>query len=120
MLHERFLNSVKITSVDFEKLRRSLSEIAKTLREKHPEVEDILLFGSFARGDYTPESDIDILIISTCEKLPFLLRSERFADLFRSLPFDVNILVYTREEIHRMKEEGNPFIMSVLAEAQPL
>jgi len=120
MLRERFLNSVKITSVDTAKLRETLSEIASNLKAKHPEVKDLFLFGSFARGDYTPESDIDILIVCSNLNLPFLMRAEKFGDFFRNLPFDVNLLVYTEEELHRMQEEKNPFILTVLTEMQKL
>ena len=28
----------------------------------------VVLYGSYARGDYTPESDIDIMIVLNCPK----------------------------------------------------
>ncbi|MGC8778485.1 MAG: nucleotidyltransferase domain-containing protein [Candidatus Caldatribacteriaceae bacterium] len=120
MLHERFLNSVKVTSVDIAKLHETLSEIGRNLKAKHPEVKDLFLFGSFARGDYTPESDLDILIVCSHSGLPFPMRAEKFDSFFRNLPFDVNLLVYTEEELHRMQEAKNPFILAVLTEMQKL
>lgn len=120
MLSERFLNSVKITSVDREKLDDALSTIVRNLKQQHPEIRRVFLFGSFARGDYTPESDVDILIVCSHLEAPFLLRSEIFMEFFRSLPFDVNLLVYTEEEIRRMEAEKNPFILAVFAEAKEM
>lgn len=41
-----------------------LSEIAKTARETFGEhLDSVILYGSYARGDYTPDSDVDIMIL---------------------------------------------------------
>lgn len=39
-----------------------LSEIKKLVLQQEPEAE-VILYGSYARGDYRPDSDIDILIL---------------------------------------------------------
>ena len=41
-----------------------LSEIAKTAKESFGEqLDSVILYGSYARGDYTPDSDVDIMIL---------------------------------------------------------
>ena len=41
-----------------------LSEIAKTARETFGEhLDSVILYGSYARGDYTPNSDVDMMIL---------------------------------------------------------
>lgn len=41
-----------------------LSEIAKTARETFGDhLDSVILYGSYARGDYTPDSDVDIMIL---------------------------------------------------------
>ena len=46
------------------KLQIVLSEIAKTARETFGEqLDSVILYGSYARGDYTPDSDVDIMIL---------------------------------------------------------
>ncbi|HEX9670971.1 MAG TPA: nucleotidyltransferase domain-containing protein [Thermoanaerobaculia bacterium] len=117
MLQTRSYGSVEITSVDRPALLAALSERARRLSSDHPEVEEVLLFGSFARGDYTPASDVDLLIIVTSTEVPFLKRADPYRDIFASLPFDVWPLVYTRTELDRMKAEGNSFILTALADA---
>ena len=41
-----------------------LDEIAATAKEIFGEkLDSVILYGSYARGDYTPESDVDIMIL---------------------------------------------------------
>ena len=41
-----------------------LSEIAAVAKETFGEkLDSVILYGSYARGDYTPESDVDIMIL---------------------------------------------------------
>ena len=46
----------------------NLAEIKKVVLQNDPEA-DIILYGSYARGDYYPDSDIDILILLNKEKV---------------------------------------------------
>lgn len=53
-----------------EKLKRLLPEIEKSIRESFGEkVLKIILFGSYARGDYNFESDVDIIVLVNDENL---------------------------------------------------
>lgn len=93
-------------------LTEKLPKIVEELKKLKPL--KIILFGSFARGDLRGGSDIDLLIVA--EDLP-----ERFLDRLTlvceslELPGDVDVLLYTPEEIERMKE-GSPFIKRALRE----
>jgi predicted nucleotidyltransferase len=117
MLRTRSYGSVEISSVDRPALLAALSEKARRLAAAHPEIEEVLLFGSFARGGYTPESDVDLMIVVGASEVPFLKRADAYRDLFSDLPFDVFPLVYTRAELTRMQAEGNLFVRSALEHA---
>lgn len=114
MIVEKSLDSLIITSVNYQLLIEELKQISLSIKSRHSEVEDILLFGSFARGDYTPDSDIDLLLIITHSDQPFLERPCRFLSYFEGIPFDVNLLIYTRDELINMQKNKNPFIREVL------
>ncbi len=120
MLQVQYLGSVKIESVDYNTLIKNLKQACRNIRKKYPDTIKILLFGSFAKGDYTPASDIDILIIVTNIEIPFLERRDLFTDFFSEIPFDVNMLVYTEYEIDKMQKENNLFIRQVLKEGRQL
>ncbi len=99
---------------------RALRKGVSALKEKEPRVKRVLLFGSFARGDYTPHSDIDLLLELDRIDLPFPERAERFRYCFDKIPFDINLLVYSSEELRQMKRQGNLFIRDILREAREL
>jgi predicted nucleotidyltransferase len=116
MLLTRSSGSVQITSVDLPALLQALRERAERLAREHAEIAEIILFGSFARGNFTPESDVDLLVIVDETNVHFLKRADPYRDTFSDIPFDVWPLVYTREERDRMLREGNAFMRSALEE----
>lgn len=120
MLHIRSLGSVKIQSVDYNALLEKLRTLAGSIRKQCPEAEKILLFGSFAKKNYTPESDVDILITVTYTDLPFIQRRDAFIDFFTSIPFDINLHVYTKDETQKMLRDNNAFLKDAMEEAVEL
>jgi predicted nucleotidyltransferase len=46
-----------------QNIKRSTSELKKILQERFSNELELYLFGSVARNDYLPDSDIDILVL---------------------------------------------------------
>lgn len=107
------LGGLEVLTVDVERLKKSLEQIASEIRSTHPEVEEIILFGSFSRGTFTPRSDVDITIIVHHADKRFIERPSVYVDCFSRLDVDSNIIVYTVEEWQRMMEEGNAFVREI-------
>ncbi len=80
--------------------------------------ERVVLFGSHARGDAVPESDIDLLIVKRTDRR-FLARLE---DAMLAMLPDraVDVVVYTPEELDEMRKRGNPFVERALTEGKDL
>ena len=97
---------------DTERLK---SEIVATFRPFGPE--KIVLFGSFAPGDWGEGSDIDVFVVYRTTKR-FLDRLEELY-LAWELPIGVDILAYTPEEFARMLEES-AFVQDAVAEGMVL
>ncbi len=110
--------SVRIHWLDSQKTVEMLRDSARRMRQRHPEIEQVLLFGSLARGEAVPGSDADLLVILSQADRPFLERIPRY--LPTGLPVGVDVFPYTREEVRRMLSEGNLFIRRVLEEGMRL
>ena len=79
--------------------------------------EQIILFGSWACGDATRRSDIDLFIICQCGLKP-LERIGKALTLLSDSPRAVDVIVYTPEEVIRCKHR--PFIAQLLREGKVL
>jgi len=91
-----------------------LGNIVQGLHNYTPQ--KVILFGSFARGDYHAGSDVDLLVIKKTS-LPFI---ERSADVLRvcQSALAIEALVYTPDEFERMIQQNNPFISQAIAEGK--
>ena len=65
---------------------------------KYFDPEKIILFGSYASGQPTPDSDIDLLVIMNTFE-PRHRRAVPLRLLFRPFPCSMDILVFTPEEV---------------------
>lgn len=87
------------------------ARIVECFRDLNPE--RIILFGSAAREQTDRWSDVDLILVVPTERR-FLDRLED-AYLRWTLPFAVDILVYTPAEFEAMVEQENPLISEALA-----
>ena len=108
-------NSVKVVFADKANVLRQLKDYAKSVKCKHPEVERVGFFGSYANDTYGPASDVDLLIILQQSSKRFLDRIPDF--LPGNLSVCCDVFPYTGEEIEKMKKDGNSWIQHVLDEA---
>ncbi|HET8626698.1 MAG TPA: nucleotidyltransferase domain-containing protein, partial [Thermomicrobiales bacterium] len=60
--------------------------------------EQIIVFGSRARGDHRPDSDFDILVVKETSE-PRYMRSRALYGALADLPVEVDVSVYTPQEI---------------------
>lgn len=75
--------------------------------------DQIILFGSYAYGLPTQDSDVDLLIIMESQERP-VARAIQVSGLLRPRPFPMDILVRTPEEIRYRLEIGDQFIWEVM------
>lgn len=79
----------------------------------------IVVFGSRARGDARPDSDLDLLVIEDSD-LPRYQRSPRYYHALAGLFPAKDILVYTPEEVKEWSEVPNAFVTAALREGRVL
>ncbi len=74
----------------------------------------VIIYGSYARGDFNEWSDVDVLIV-VGRKLPDnpLRRLDLVEDCLRLTP-GIEPVIVTVEELKRLIEKGNPIVVEAL------
>jgi uncharacterized protein len=96
---------------------RQIEDVSRRIAEQfHPQ--RILLFGSYAWGAPTPDSDVDLLVILPFEGKP-VAKSVEMRLKVRP-PFPVDLLVRTPEKVRERLALGDSFMQSILEEGKVL
>ena len=83
---------------------------------RHRDLVRLGYFGSYARGDAGVGSDLDLVAVVESSPEPFERRALGW-DL-SSLPVPADLLVYTREEWERLKQQGSRFASTLQRETR--
>ena len=107
----RFSSSVVVKSIDAHAVRQAADAYAERLLASRPEVEEIVVFGSFATRTYAPGSDLDVLIVlGHAEGSP----RDRIPDLMPArFPVPVDLFPYTRAELAELSD--SPIVAAAAA-----
>ncbi len=96
----------------FRKTSGVVGVLADALRALAPAPELALVFGSMARGEENPRSDIDLLLIADCG---FGDAVKALHPLQESLQREINPVIFTAAEFARRIEGGDAFVGNILA-----
>lgn len=117
MLQQTLSDSVRIISINRNEVLARLRAIARRIREARPEVAEVRVFGSLARGDQVGSSDVDVLIVLR-EPLPGdPIEQIRAFTAYFELPLGVDILVYTQERLAQQVQAGDAFARKMWRES---
>lgn len=97
----------------FEKINDYTKRVVKEL-----DPQQVILFGSFAEGDFNEASDVDVVVVadfreSFHDRIKLLMRLNEFG-------IPIEPVGYTGEEFEEMRNKGNPFILEVLEKGRTL
>lgn len=105
------MNSVEIKSVDAALVRRCADEYAARLLATRADVEEVIVFGSFADETYAPGSDLDVFIVLETADRPVRHRIPAF--LPDGFPVPVDVFPFTRAEM--VERSDSPLLRAVAA-----
>ena len=95
-----------------------LTEIAqKVVQAFRPK--NIILFGSYAYGKPTSDSDLDLLIVMESKDRP-AERIRKVSDLFDPRPLPMDFIVLTPSEVRHRLGGFDPFLEEVIEKGQML
>ncbi len=97
--------------------REAIDVAAKLLLEAAPKGSEVILFGSYARGDARPDSDVDFLVIEPSVNGQ---RAEmvRLRQILRPLRIPVDVLVVSREGFEAWKDKLNNVVYKAAREGR--
>ena len=80
-------------------------------------ISDAYLYGSYARGDYRPYSDVDIMLISTLPEKEIRARNMQISSIVGDMciDHDVTISVTVRSQ-EQFKRQALPYYQNIAAE----
>jgi len=101
-----------------EKNWHLVEEMTERLKALNPY--KVILFGSYANGDPTEDSDLDVAVILDSDEIAKTFKEDMdrwcpVAKAVREVHYKIamDILVYSKAEINYLRENGNSFIKEI-------
>lgn len=107
------MSTVVVKSLDLAAIRRAVDAWVASVFERHAEVEEVVVFGSFAEDRWAPGSDLDVFLTLRSSDLPVADRVARL--LPGAFPVGLDLFPFTREEI--AARAGSPLLAAVARSA---
>lgn len=107
----RSLNSSVLTWPDRSAVDEAARAWVQVEAGRHPEMQRLGYFGSYARGDWSVGSDLDLVAIVDRSSEPFERRALGW-DLL-GLPIPAELLIYTADEWEDLKRKGGGFVRTL-------
>ena len=106
--------NVRVFRLDRDGVIGRLRERARSLIEANPQVGEVRLFGSLARGEGRPGSDADIFVVLREGAPAFLDRIPELAKHFSGVGVGCDVIAYTESERASLAARDDRFARAVL------
>jgi len=111
-------SSVEVRFLDLDQVLRDLRHAAAEAKREHPEIVKVYLFGSLVKGNWTADSDADMIVVAR-QEFPDYIRSRSAYQIFTAtIPTDT--LVYSESEFEQLRADPTslvaqefPFLMEL-------
>jgi predicted nucleotidyltransferase len=107
-----------MTQANLENLQDYLAEIVSKVTSNF-KIFEMILFGSFAWGNPSENSDLDLLIVGEFDELPSR-RAAKVGKVLTPRKFPIDIIVLTQEELNEKLSGGWPFYEKILSQGKVL
>jgi uncharacterized protein len=95
-----------------------IAEAARMLQAAAPDAQ-VLLFGSYARGEAGPDSDLDFLVIEPVVE-DVVKESVRLRDALLGLVLFADVVIASEREVDQWGAVRGSFIHTALSDARPV
>jgi uncharacterized protein len=109
--------AVNVPTIDKRKRipQKAIDQVVEQIVEKF-KPQKIILFGSYARGNPRPESDVDLLVVMDTP----LKESKQSLEICRHLDvmFGMDLIVHTPKRLKERVDMGDWFVRDILKEGK--
>jgi predicted nucleotidyltransferase len=113
------MTAVHVPTVDKRKRisQKAIDQVVEQIVEKF-KPQKIILFGSYARGDFRPESDVDMLVVMNTP----LKDVQQAIQICQQIDyrFGLDLIVHTPKYLQQRLEIGDWFLRDVIKEGKVL
>ena len=105
---EQSSNFAEVKFVDHGEILRDLRRAVAEAKTAHPEIVRVLLFGSLVRGNWTADSDADLMVVVEKDFPDFLTSRTAYQIFAKSISTDS--LVYSTGEFEKLRTDASSFL----------
>ena len=111
-MRELYSSFAEVRFIDRDAIIQNLRAVVAKAKSCYPEIAKVFLFGSFVRGDWTADSDADLIVVVDKE-FPDVLARSRYQIHCVSIPTDT--LVYSEAEFRQLAADPGSFLSQNLS-----
>ncbi|MCF8130486.1 MAG: nucleotidyltransferase domain-containing protein [Deltaproteobacteria bacterium] len=91
-------------------IRKTVAKYIRALKENHVNVEQAVLFGSYAKGNFSEWSDIDLAVVSKAFEGSWIKDRKKIRAITLSISSDIQVLPYRPEDF----VVDDPFVREII------
>jgi tRNA nucleotidyltransferase (CCA-adding enzyme) len=115
---EQFSSFAEVRFLDYDQILYDLRQAVNEAKAAHPEIVKVLLFGSLVQGNWTADSDADLIVVVRREFPDFLGSRTPYQIFSQSIPTDS--LVYSERGFEQMCRDPESLLAQNLPTALQL
>lgn len=111
-------SGAEVRFLDYDQILGDLRQAVRQAKAAHPEIAKVLLFGSLVQGNWTADSDADLIVVVDKEFPDFLRSRTPYQAFTASIPTDS--LIYSESEFKELSCDPGSFLAQNLPTAVEL
>jgi len=107
-MREPFSNFAEVKFLDYDQLLSNLRQAVRAAKAEHPEIVKVMLFGSLVQGNWTADSDADLIVVVRRDFPDFIISRAPYQIFTPAIPTDS--LIYSEREFGQMSADPESFL----------
>jgi predicted nucleotidyltransferase len=114
---EQSWRGAEVRFIDYDQVLADLRRAVAEAKAAHPEIVRVFLFGSLVQGNWTADSDADLIVVARREFVDILARADYHISV-KTIPTDT--VVYSESEFEKLARDPSSFLAQNLPSAVEL